>query len=609
MTPFPVHAAADASATGDTLVVRVTEHGLRPDTRENMTPLVAALLEKYGEDGRAVKIVFPAGRYDFWKNHSVEKVYYESNTVDNNPKSCAVFLYGKKNLMIDAGGSTFVFHGKMQPFTIDSCENIRLSDVRIDWDVPLTAQARVVATTPDYIDIALDSNAYPYQIDQGKIFFTGEGWKSHWGGVMELDSATGNVVPGSGDRCLGKDWKKHKAKKVAPGIVRLNYSFLRKPAVGNCLILRHSARDHAGVFILHSRKVALDHIKLFYAAGLGILAQFSADISLKEVAVVPNKKKGRYFSGHDDGFQVSNCKGQITVDRCVFDGLMDDPINVHGTAVRIIGIAGKNRLLCRFMHRSSKGFRWALPGDRVGLIEHNSMQTVATARVKDFRPLNVDSFVITFTKALPPSLQVGDALENLSWTPDVTIRHCLFGGGNRARGLLITTPGAVRIENNTFRSSGSAILIAGDANYWYESGAVKDVVIRNNNFTAECLTSLYQFCEGIISIDPEIPALKTGSPAFHRNIRITGNTFHPFDYPVLYAKSVAGLVFSDNTLIRSRTYQPFHARKAGITLNACYQVKIAHNKIVGDVLGTTIDAVNMKRAAIVLSPDAGFRLE
>lgn len=47
---------------------------------------------------------------------------------------------------------------------------------------------------------------------------------------------------------------------------------------------------------------------------------------------------------------------------------------------------------------------------------------------------------------------------------------------------------------------------------------------------------MYQFSEGIISIDPEIPRPDPEQP-FHRNIRVEDNEFHPFDFPVLYAKS------------------------------------------------------------------------
>ena len=180
----------------------------------------------------------------------------------------------------------------------------------------------------------------------------------------------------------------------------------------------------------------------------------------------------------------------------------------------------------------------------------------------------------------------GDALENLTWSPDVTIRDNAFES-NRARGVLVSTPGRVLIERNRFDSSGSAILIAGDANYWYESGAVRDVTIRGNVFGPACLSSPYQFGEGIVSILPEIPRPDPAYP-FHRNIRIEGNEFHPADYPVLYAKSVDGLSFSDNRLIRSRVREPVHARKATLTFESCRRIRVEGNRFEGDVLGRNI---------------------
>lgn len=117
---------------------------------------------------------------------------------------------------------------------------------------------------------------------------------------------------------------------------------------------------------------------------------------------------------------------------------------------------------------------------------------------------------------------------------------------------------------------------------------------------------MYQFCEGIISIYPEIPKLDIAKP-FHRNIRVEHNTFYPFDYPVLYAKSVQGLTFNHNTIIRSHRFAPFHRRKHMITLEACRQIDITGNKLQGDVLGKNIRLEQTPLKEVMLAPDQHIR--
>ena len=232
------------------------------------------------------------------------------------------------------------------------------------------------------------------------------------------------------------------------------------------------------------------------------------------------------------------------------------------------------------------------------------MQTIASGMVSKFRRIDNEVFEISFRQAISNSVIAGYVLENLTWTPDVAIKDSYFKSC-RARGILVSTPGKVVIENNIFESSGSAILIAGDANYWYESGAVKDVLITKNIFKAPCLTSMYQFCEGIISIFPIIPQPDAKTP-FHQNIRIIDNEFHPFDYPILYALSVENLVFSGNKLIRSQQFEPFHKRKAGLSFEFCKKVTIADNKVEGDVLGKEVKLEGTSKNEVKLK-DSFFR--
>lgn len=566
--------------------ISITQFGYEPGSRQNAVPYVTKAIALCKTKPHAV-LVFPKGRYDFWPQYCAEREYYESNTDVIPFRTCPILIEGASGLTLECSGSDFIFHGRMQPFTIDGSNNIRINNVNIDWDIPMTAQAQVIAVTNGYIDLGIDAYESPYIIENGKLVFVGEGWKSRFWGVMEFEQASKLIAPGTGDAgCLGEGWGSYTATELEKGTVRLTYPFKRKPGVGNYLVLRHSARDHAGTFIQNSTNVTIENMNMYQNAGLGILSQYAENLTFRKISCVPNPGKNRVLSGHDDGFHFSNCKGKIVVDSCRFAGLMDDPINVHGTSVQVTQQINANTLQCKFMHHQSVGFTWAAQGDTVGFIENESMHTVGTGKVIAFKRLSPEIFEISFADPVPETIVVGDALENLAWTPDVSIRNCYFGS-NRARGILMSTPGEVLIDNNTFESSGSAILIAGDANGWFESGAVSNVTIRNNTFNDACLTSPYQFCEAIISIYPEIPKPQHDQP-FHRNIRIEQNIFHAFDYPVLYARSTEGLIFSNNTIQRSTRFVPYHYNRNMITLEDCSKVQVLGNRLVGDVLGKNI---------------------
>lgn len=565
--------------------ISITKMGYQIGSRENAVPYISKAIAQSASKENSV-IVFPRGRYDFWTDNASEKELFESNTDVIPFRICPILLEGVRNLTIEANGSDFIFHGRMQPFTILRSSHVTIKNVNIDWDIPLTAQAQVIAVAKNYIDLKIDLKESPYSIENNKLVFIGEGWKSRFWDAMEFDKDSKLIVPQTDDNCLGVNWTKYIASEIEKGIVRFTFPFTRKPEVGNFLVLRHSARDHAGTFIQNSKNIVFENINLYQTAGLGILSQYSENLTFKNVHCIPNSVKNRVFSGHDDGLHFSNCKGKILVDSCQFSGLMDDPINVHGTSVLITKRISSRQLVCKFVHPQSIGFEWAEANDAIGFIENESMSTIGLGKVASFKKKSAVEFEITFKNKVPEEIVEGDALENLTWTPDVTIRNSYFGS-NRARGILVSTPGEVLIEKNIFESSGSAILIPGDANGWYESGAVKNVTIRNNLFKEACLTSIFQFCEAIISIDPEIPKTIFNKP-FHRNISITGNTFHPFDYPVLYAKSTEGLIFNKNTIQRSIKYSSFHNRKYMISLEACKKVQILDNVLVGDVLGKNI---------------------
>ena len=57
-------------------------------------------------------------------------------------------------------------------------------------------------------------------------------------------------------------------------------------------------------------------------------------------------------------------------------------------------------------------------------------------------------------------------------------------------------------------------MLCGDCNGWFETGACRNVLIRNKRFI-NALTNMFQFTEAVISIYPEIPDLEHQKKYFH----------------------------------------------------------------------------------------------
>ena len=92
--------------------IRVTDYGAVPDSGAAANGAFARALEACG--GHDAVIVFPRGRYDFHPDPDSEQ-------------TIAMALRGARNIVVDGGGSEFVFHGRMKVFHVEDCENVTLS--------------------------------------------------------------------------------------------------------------------------------------------------------------------------------------------------------------------------------------------------------------------------------------------------------------------------------------------------------------------------------------------------------------------------------------------------------------------------------------------------
>lgn len=569
-------------------VYDISTFGLKPDTRKNASPVLQKALSKIKaecKDGEAVILRFSEGRYDFHEKGAAVREYYISNHDQDNPKKVGIALEDMKNLTLDGQGAQFVFHGRMLPVSLLRSENCSLKNFSIDFENPHIAQIKILENTPQEGIVFEPASWVKYRIAKDSIFEAyGEGWtlKHSWG--IAFDGDTKHLVYNTSD--IGCPTKG--ASEIAPRRIRAPHWKDVRLVPGTVVAMRGWGRPTPGIFLSHDLNTTLENIKVHYAEGMGLLAQFSENITLEKFCVcLKGEDDPRYFTTQADATHFSGCKGKITSCNGLYEGMMDDAINVHGTYLKVVKRIDDHTLVGRYMHDQSWGFEWGRAGDEVQFVQSSTMELIGNQnKIASIRPHDKEQidgareFIITFDEAIDPAVngQSGFGIENLTWTPEV-----LFAGNtirnNRARGSLFSTPRKTVVENNLFdHTSGAAILLCGDCNGWFETGACRNVIIRKNRFV-NALTNLFQFTNAVISIYPEIPDLKNQQKYFHGGpeggIVIEDNEFDTFDAPILYAKSVDGLIFRNNVIKKNTDYKPFHSNRNRFWLERVTNVTIA----------------------------------
>ncbi len=567
--------------------IRLSDCGILPNT--DITLPLCELMKKYKTD---TEFVFENADYYFSPHTEMHHDYRLSNSDVKPYRVLGIWLREHQNCIINGNGARLYFAGQMQAITLDRCKNVTVKNLTVDWKKPLVAEGIIQNVGRDYADLYIDPEAFPHYFENGTVFFDvgAEEFYPLHSGFIVFDENNNSVARATGDMFVHK-----KAEALDGSVYRYYFESVEGMRQGQTVVLRHNARVHAGIFSEKCETLIFSDITLHSCGGLGCLAQFCHNLHYERVYFLPNRQAGRRVSGgRDDGMHLTSNSGHITVTECSFLGLMDDPINVHGCCVTSSKAIDSRTLLCNYRHEQARNFLyWAEPGDEIAFIQRDDMHSVGTAAVHSYEISGEGEFVLKFQKPLSQEIielaNAGEALalDNLTHTASFSCTKNRFGSC-RARSVLVSTPKQIKISQNYFCSSGSAILVAGDSNYWFESGECHDVEISNNVFTDLCLSSMYQFCDGVISVCPVVPNPKTALP-YHKNIRIFDNTFDSPATPVLYAYATGGLEFKKNMIFISPAAKRWHPEHTWIKLSHCSDVNIEENTMVGACDGLALD--------------------
>ncbi|MFR9546084.1 MAG: right-handed parallel beta-helix repeat-containing protein [Rikenellaceae bacterium] len=558
---------------------------IAPVEGEDMTLALRKVAEqaaKYDD----VTIILSEGVYSLSPELAYQQ-YLPITNHGNGSKRIALFFDTHKRVKIQGNGATLLFSGQMLPFLFERCQSVEVSNLTVDWATPYTFLGEVVAVDPKgewrEIKPRTANDGFSWQLKEGKIQFPNiDGFSYQYlGSTLAFDAETKRPIAGALD--LHSD--PQRVEKLPNGNLKIFERLRQMPPIGS-LLSSKGDREHdryAPAFdFKESQSIVLSDIAVHHALGMAFLFERSENITIQNSQVCLSEGSNRVISSTADASHFANCKGDILIEGCRFENMLDDGVNVHGTYVVVSDMVDNHTLRAELQHFEQLGFKFADAGDEIWFINAPSPQrSVKSATVKSVKYLNEKVMEITFDEPILDAVKEGDLLENKTWNPTFTMRGCTVQN-HRARSIVLKTPLKTLIEDNYFSSMMSGVLFRGESKFWYESGAVEDVLIKGNTFhnAGDCGST-----HAALYITPLLGDEFNEEETYDRNIRFEGNIIDSSNPRIVIADRVEGLIVANNKIIRNDDFQPLDADAPLFELKNCVNCKIENNQYSGLPLG------------------------
>ena len=561
---------------------------LEPD--EDATPVFRKAIEACRNQG-AGGLNIPRGVWHLYPDYAFEKYVAVAN---NNPgaKRIVFQLDGLKDFTLRGNDTHFVCHGQMIPFSADDAESVSLRGFSVDWFRPFHFQGEVVAVHPDSnaFDLQVHEEVI-YEIRGARLIFRERpsrslhawkewapppteqmSWEHNLQWNMWFDGKTRHPIPGEHQWALEPDAR---VEELDPGRIRIFDAVQHMPQVGWVVTVKGMGepnRTSPAIRIARSKNILLEDVAIHHAGGMGVIMQRTEDITLRNLRVELPEGKNRMVTTTADATHFNGCRGSILMEDCLFENMLDDATNVHGSFVRVDKIDG-NTLVCRRIHSQQQGLVVMAAGDQVRFQTSADMQAYADAEVISKRELNGDLFEVTLDRLPEGGVREGSALYNITWQPNLTFRNCNVRN-HRARTMLIATSGEVLIEDSRFlHSSMAGIQLEGDNGFWWESGPTRDVTIRGNLFLNNAGSAL--------RVMPQINHQRFPEALYHGGIVFEDNIIETFHRRVVEGVAVDGLIFRGNTIRMSDFMECSDYQSPSFAIQTGRNIRLVDNRFEG----------------------------
>lgn len=104
------------------------------------------------------------------------------------------------------------------------------------------------------------------------------------------------------------------------------------------------------VHLTDSKDILLKGVTIHHAGGMGVIGEKTENIHIDGLQVVLRKGTERILTTTADATHFCNCKGQLLIENCVFENMLDDASNIHGSYVKVCDRLDSHTLLAKIGH-------------------------------------------------------------------------------------------------------------------------------------------------------------------------------------------------------------------------------------------------------------------
>lgn len=511
----------------------------------NFTPDVIKAIADIKNGG---SICFEQGEYHFFEDMAYQGFFAPSNN-ETGIKKVAFPLIDCSDIVIDGNGSTFVFHGTVSPFIVKNSKNITIKNVTLTTHMPSYALLQIVDKTDEKFVCRFDKTKIPCKVCDGNLVFTTE--TDSISTILKKLSFhatervlirylfTKDCISSKDNLPAGYIFCEASEKDECVEFFYLDDNKSEKCAyeIGEWVSINLEESRFRDVFFLESSEnTVISNVTVKRGGGMGIIAQLCNNIEIDRFVVKPSDDEKITLTA--DIIHIVNCSGKLLIHDCDLQSSLDDACNVHGVYTVVSNI-GKDHVDAVYKHEAHSFLELYKPGDILTVINNNTLQEVCAFSVAAAEFNSKDGMCIRLhSDNIPIGIQEGFFIENKTRMPDM---HIYRNKSEKIPHWRLSGAGNIIVEDNEYADCSCPVYAFDLAEYWYESGRIKNLVIRNNHFKKARHKDGY---------------IKTGvsgysgndTPVIHESISVTGNTFEDVIDLAYDIKGFKNVTIKDNII-------------------------------------------------------------